>query len=268
LFFTGHQHAGENLRDVLLKRAAGLPAPIQMCDGLGRNEPELPEELRVILSNCNAHARRQYVDVASRFPVECRYVLEVFRDVYGNDAVARRRGMSPEERLAFHQTESAPRMEDLRRWMAEQLDDKKVEPNSSLGEANPLYAETVGPAHPFPRGSRGAAGQQRHREDFKESDIEPEKQLLLQDGPRGPRRRHVHEPDPHCRARGGQSVRLPDTATATRQGDQKQSVTVDAPELPRESSAGQHGRGFCVDPVWPKSIDYGMAECRRAAFWQ
>jgi transposase len=135
LFFTGHQHAGENLRDVLLKRAAGLPAPIQMCDGLPCNEPELPEELEVILSNCNAHARRQYVDVASRFPEECRYVLEVFCDVYHNDAVARRRGMSPEERMAFHQAESASRMKDLRRWMAEQLDEKKVEPNSGLGEA-------------------------------------------------------------------------------------------------------------------------------------
>lgn len=135
LFFTGHQHAGENLRDVLLKRAAGLPAPIQMCDGLGRNEPELPEELQVILSNCNAHARRQYVEVASRFPEECRYVLEVFRDVYHNDAASRRQGMSPDERLALHQAESAPRMEDLRRWMAEQLDNKKVEPNSGLGEA-------------------------------------------------------------------------------------------------------------------------------------
>ena len=62
-------------------------------------------------------------------------MLEVFRDVYHNDAVARRQGMSPEERLAFHQAESAPRMEDLRRWMAEQLDEKKVEPNSGLGEA-------------------------------------------------------------------------------------------------------------------------------------
>ena len=135
LFFTGGQHAGENLRDVLLKRAAGLPPPIQMCDGLARNEPDLPEELQVILSNCNAHARRYYVDVASRFPEECRYVLEVFRDVYHNDAVARRQGMSPEERLSFHKAESAPRMEDLRRWMAEQFTETKVEPNSGLGEA-------------------------------------------------------------------------------------------------------------------------------------
>jgi transposase len=135
LFFTGHQHAGENLRDVLLKRAAGLEPPIQMCDGLARNEPDLPEELEVILSNCNAHSRRQFVDVASRFPEECRHVLEVFRDVYRNDAVASRKGMTPDERLAFHKSESGPRMEDLRRWMAEQLDGKKVEPNSGLGEA-------------------------------------------------------------------------------------------------------------------------------------
>jgi len=135
LFFTGHQHAGENLRDVLLKRAAGLKPPIQMCDGLARNEPDLPEELKVILSNCNAHSRRQFADVASRFPEECRFVLEVFRDVYHNDALARRREMSPEERLAFHKAESGPRMEDLRCWMADQLDGKKVEPNSGLGEA-------------------------------------------------------------------------------------------------------------------------------------
>jgi transposase len=135
LFFTGHQHAGENLKDVLVKRAAGLPAPIQMCDGLTRNEPDLPDELQVILSNCNAHARRQYVDIASRFPAECRFVLEVFRDVYHNEALARRKGMSPEQRLALHQSASAPRMEDLRRWMNEQFEERKVEPNSGLGEA-------------------------------------------------------------------------------------------------------------------------------------
>jgi transposase len=135
LFFTGGQHAGENLRDVLLKRAAGLQPPIQMCDGLAHNVPDLPDGLDVILSNCTAHARRRFVDVAHRFPEECRHVLEVLGDVYHNDAVARRQGMTAEERLAFHKAESAPRMEDLQRWMAEQLDEKKVEPNSGLGEA-------------------------------------------------------------------------------------------------------------------------------------
>ena len=34
LFLSGRQHAGENLKDVLVRRAAELPAPIQMCDAL------------------------------------------------------------------------------------------------------------------------------------------------------------------------------------------------------------------------------------------
>src|SRR5438067_12163889 len=32
LFFTGDKHAGENLADVLRRRAAELPVPIQLCD--------------------------------------------------------------------------------------------------------------------------------------------------------------------------------------------------------------------------------------------
>jgi len=52
-----------------------------------------------------------------------------------NDAVARLQGMSHEERLAFHKAKSGPLMEDLRRWLAEQIDEKKVEPNSALGDA-------------------------------------------------------------------------------------------------------------------------------------
>jgi transposase len=34
VFFSGRKHAGENLRDVLLRRATDLPPPIQMCDAL------------------------------------------------------------------------------------------------------------------------------------------------------------------------------------------------------------------------------------------
>ena len=51
LFLSGRQHAGENLKDVLMRRAAELPPPIQMCDALTRN---LPGELKTILANCLA----------------------------------------------------------------------------------------------------------------------------------------------------------------------------------------------------------------------
>ncbi len=65
LYFTGRQHAGENIADVLQQRAAELPSPIQMCDALSRNVPKLPEGAEILLANCLAHGRRQFVDVAA-----------------------------------------------------------------------------------------------------------------------------------------------------------------------------------------------------------
>ena len=132
LFFTGRQHAGENLKDVLAERAAELGPPIQMCDGLSRN---LPGELKTILGNCLAHSRRKFVDVFEHFSEECRYVLKVLEVVYKNDATAREQVLSPEERLSFHQAESGPTMDELHTWLTRQFDDRLVEPNSVLGEA-------------------------------------------------------------------------------------------------------------------------------------
>ena len=62
LYFTGWKHAGENLADVLKRRAAELDAPIQMCDALSRNTPKLAG-VEVLLANCLAHGRRQFVEV-------------------------------------------------------------------------------------------------------------------------------------------------------------------------------------------------------------
>ena len=132
LFFTGGQHAGENLIDLLRKRAAELPPPIQMCDALSRNAPE---PLRVILGNCLAHARRHFIDVVKSFPEECRYVLEMLAKVFHHDAQTREQAMTAEQRLQFHQQHSQPRMEELHVWCQAQLEERKVEPNSGLGKA-------------------------------------------------------------------------------------------------------------------------------------
>lgn len=132
LFFSGRKHAGENLKDVLVQRAADLAPPIQMCDALTRN---LPAELETIVANCLAHGRRQFVEVAEHFPEECRYVLEALAVIYRNDAIARKRNLSPAARLEFHQTESGSTMAELHAWLARQFEDRLVEPNSSLGGA-------------------------------------------------------------------------------------------------------------------------------------
>lgn len=132
LFFTGVQHAGENLSDVLARREAERSIPIQMCDALSWNTAG---DFKTLLANCTAHSRRKYVEVADDFPEECRYVLETLSQVYKNDAAARQQKMSPEERLRLHQAQSGPLMDGLKNWMEEQFGEHKVEPNSGLGEA-------------------------------------------------------------------------------------------------------------------------------------
>jgi transposase len=135
LYFTGRQHAGENLADVLKQRSAELPSPIQMCDALSRNVPKLSAGVEILLANCLAHGRRQFVEVAGNFPDECRYVLEMLGQVYGNDAEARERGLSAELRLELHRERSAPVMDELHNWLERQLAERKTEPNSGLGKA-------------------------------------------------------------------------------------------------------------------------------------
>jgi transposase len=135
LFFTGHRHAGENLAAVLKQRAGELGRPLQMCDALSRNVPDLPEELQTIVAHCLAHARRQFVDVAMNFPEECLYVLKVLKVIYTNDAWAKQQGMTAQGRLAFHQAQSQAPMDALKAWLTAQFEERKVEPNSGLGEA-------------------------------------------------------------------------------------------------------------------------------------
>ena len=132
LFFTGRKHAGENLAKVLDRRASTLAAPIQMCDALSRN---VPGELVTIMSNCLAHARRRFVEVVNDFPEECRHLLEILREVYKHDAFTRAQSMSPDERLLYHQKNSGPLMDGLETWLRDQIEQRKVEPNSGLGEA-------------------------------------------------------------------------------------------------------------------------------------
>jgi len=132
LFFTGRQHAGENLADVLAQRAAELGPPIQMCDGLAANTAG---DFATLLANCLAHARRNFVEVVNAFPAEVRIVLELLRDVYRNDALSRAQGLSPDDRWRFHQAESGPLMATLKAWLDQQFAEHRVEPNSGLGQA-------------------------------------------------------------------------------------------------------------------------------------
>jgi len=132
LFITGEKHAGENFEDVLARRAAELTVPIRMADALSRN---FVGDVETLDANCLAHGRRQFVKIESSFPDEVEHVLRQLERVYKHDAETKTEAMSPDERLAYHQTHSKPIMDDLQAWMRRRIDERLVEPNSGLGAA-------------------------------------------------------------------------------------------------------------------------------------
>jgi transposase len=132
LFYSGRKHAGENLATLLTARSAELDPPIQMSDALNRN---VPNGHAVVEANCTVHARRGIVDQFPNFPTECGALLESFRTIFRVDAQCKKDKLSAEQRLLVHQTQSKPAMDEMHRFMTEQLTQRKVEPNSDLGKA-------------------------------------------------------------------------------------------------------------------------------------
>jgi len=132
LFFSGSRHAGENLEKLLSLRETERAPPIQMCDGLAHNEPAGKE---TIVANCLAHGRRRFVEVLENFPYEVRHLIDEIAKIYKVDAIACERQLEDDERLALHQKESAQVMSDLKLWLEALFEEKKVEPNSTLGAA-------------------------------------------------------------------------------------------------------------------------------------
>jgi hypothetical protein len=132
LYYSGRNHAGENLQALLEQREVGLEKPLVMADALASNTAHAVE---VIQCHCLAHGRRKFRDLADVFPAECAVVLAGLKQVYEHDEEARDQRMSSPERLAYHQRLSGPIMDGLHQWLERQFDERLVEPNSSLGKA-------------------------------------------------------------------------------------------------------------------------------------
>jgi transposase len=133
LFFTGRKHAGENFHELIAQRDPDRKCPIQMSDAKKGNTLA---ETKAIVCNCNTHGRRYFIDAADNYPDECAYVIiDVYKKIYKNDAIAKQKQMSPDERLMLHQEKSGPIMDEFHNWLNAQIDNRKAEPNSQLGTA-------------------------------------------------------------------------------------------------------------------------------------
>jgi transposase len=132
LYYTGRQHAGENLDALLAKREPQREKPLVMSDALSSNNAE---ETHLIRCHCWAHGRRKFSELDEVFPAESAVVVEALKDVYEHDEEAHDKQLSAQERLTYHQTYSGPIMEELEKWLEQQTTERLIEPNSSLGKA-------------------------------------------------------------------------------------------------------------------------------------
>ena len=132
LFETNIGHAGEFIDSILLNRASSSPTPIIMSDALTSNRPTATT---VIMSLCNSHARRQFVDVISHFPAEVEHILARYGEIWSHDHKAAELALAPAQRLAYHQQHSLPVMEEIKDWGETHLNNKTIERNSGLGKA-------------------------------------------------------------------------------------------------------------------------------------
>jgi len=132
LYFAGRTHAGENLEALLALREAGRDRPLVMSDALASNAAD---EGALIRCHCLAHGRRKFTELEEVFPQECAVVIEALKQVFDQEEAARLQQLNPTERLTYHQHYSGPIMAGLKHWLAQQFEDRTVEPNSSLGTA-------------------------------------------------------------------------------------------------------------------------------------
>lgn len=133
LYYTGRQHAGENLAALLAKREPQRDKPLVMSDALSSNNAA---DTSLMRCHCLAHGRRKFSDLDEVFPAESAVVVEALKLVFDHDEAARREQLSAPERLAYHQAKSGPIMEALQKWVEQQTAERLVEPNSSLGKAH------------------------------------------------------------------------------------------------------------------------------------
>lgn len=133
-FETGRNHAGENIAELLKTRDPDLPKVRQVGDAASKNYSHIYMDL-VIKVLCMDHGRRNFHELLDRFPIDCQYVIKELGLIYKHDAESKLLNQTNAERLEYHKIHSGPVMNGLNEWMEEQIENRKVEPNSPLGQA-------------------------------------------------------------------------------------------------------------------------------------
>ena len=133
LFYTGRHHAGEIIDQLFQNREIQGTKIIKATDGASKNFSH-GQSKKMVEITCNAHAFLKFQIIKDQFPADYAIVGEAYHHVFEHDAKTKENGMTPEERLAFHQKHSKPWMEKIKEYCTSKIQSRLVEPRSPLWE--------------------------------------------------------------------------------------------------------------------------------------
>ena len=132
LFTTGIHHTGEVMDLILAKRNEALPPPIFMGDCI---ESNTVTAATIYYAGCNAHAIRRFKALTEKYPEHTDYVLSRYRQIYDHEETCKKSGMTDEQRLDDHKQYSRPLLREITEYGEDLFEQRRVEPNSDLGQA-------------------------------------------------------------------------------------------------------------------------------------
>lgn len=131
LYITDNHTAGKSVTELMILRDEALDLPIFMCDALSANIPQNISEDLYTLCFCLVHARRQFYELPEGYDDLADMVIGLIGTIYDNEAHTK--GFEPQKRLEYHQENSAPIMNELKKYLEAQ--EEQFEPNSVPGKA-------------------------------------------------------------------------------------------------------------------------------------
>ncbi len=131
IYMTNDETAGKTLAPLWAYREKGLPKPFIMADALSANIPNDIEEGLYLLCYCLVHARRNFYALGDGYDDLADTVIDLIGELYDNEA--KTKGLSSDERLAYHQKHSQSIMDKLKAHLEKY--ETQFEPNSSAGKA-------------------------------------------------------------------------------------------------------------------------------------
>ncbi len=133
LYVSANRYCKENWLPLLTKRQSKNKLLI-VSDASSQSFPTGKELDKAISAGClGNHGRRKFADLKDNYPKECSYFLNLISEIYANEEECKNK--TPEQRLAYHQEHSQPKIDAIYQKITKLFDNKEVEPNSDLGKA-------------------------------------------------------------------------------------------------------------------------------------